>query len=168
MTHISHKILTLKYVNNQFSQENRIQNTNKKAKVGFRDKDADEYDDYDDDFEKRDGRGSGGLAKKISRDTFTPEGKAKNLGKGAEPDFTRQLSMDYQVQEEKNFYHEPESPSRAFLLESLSAFYLLKMCYSMFLTIYLDIPALLFPAWFVRLKVLVPQLKATKGTVDGV
>lgn len=151
-------------------EENRIQNANKKARVGFRDADAVDYYDSgdDDDFERRGGKSSGGIGKKISRDTFTPDGKAKNLGKGAEPDYQKQFSAEFQVQGEKNFYHEPESPSRAFLLEKLSAFYLLKMCYSVFLTIYLDIPALIFPAWFVRLKILVPQLKAAKGTVDGV
>lgn len=68
----------------------------------------------------------------------------------------------------KNFYHEPESPSRAFLLEFMSVWYLLKLCYSFFLTIYLDLPVLIFPAWFIRWRILLPQLKVAKGTCDGV
>lgn len=68
----------------------------------------------------------------------------------------------------KNFYHEPESPSRAFLFDFMSMWYLLRLCYSLFLTIYLDVPALLFPAWFIRWRVLIPQAKVAKGTVDGV
>jgi acetoin utilization deacetylase AcuC-like enzyme len=38
----------------------------------------------------------------------------------------------------------------------------------MFLTIYLDVPAIIFPAWIVRYFVLIPQAKIAKGTVDGV
>lgn len=36
------------------------------------------------------------------------------------------------------------------------------------LTAYLDIPAIFFPAWFVRWMVLQPHAIATKGTIDGV
>lgn len=36
------------------------------------------------------------------------------------------------------------------------------------LTAYLDVPAIFFPAWFVRWLVLQPLAKAAKGTVDGV
>ena len=68
----------------------------------------------------------------------------------------------------KNFYHDPESPSRAFLLDFMSIFYLFKLWYSFMLTAYLDVPALIFPAWLVRWKVLLPLAKAAKGTVDGV
>jgi len=68
----------------------------------------------------------------------------------------------------KNFYHEPESPSRAMLLEFMSMWYLLKLCYSFYLTVFLDLPVLIFPAWFIRWRVLMPQLKAAQGTVDGV
>jgi histone deacetylase 11 len=35
------------------------------------------------------------------------------------------------------------------------------------LTAYLDVPAILFPAWFIRWTVLQPHAKAAKGTVDG-
>jgi histone deacetylase 11 len=38
----------------------------------------------------------------------------------------------------------------------------------MFLTIYLDVPAIIFPAWIVRYFVLIPQAKIAKGTADGV
>jgi hypothetical protein len=36
------------------------------------------------------------------------------------------------------------------------------------LTIYLDVPAIIFPAWFIRWMVMIPQGKIAKGTVDGV
>ena len=68
----------------------------------------------------------------------------------------------------KNFYHEPESPSRAFLLDFMSIFYLFKLWYSFMLTAYLDVPALLLPAWVIRWQTLRPLAKAAKGTVDGV
>ena len=76
--------------------------------------------------------------------------------------------LDLNPYGKKNFYHEPESPSRAFFLEKMGIFYLLKLCYSIMLTTYLDVPAFLFPAWLSRWVVLQPLAKATKGTVDGV
>ena len=35
------------------------------------------------------------------------------------------------------------------------------------LTAYLDVPALLFPAWIIRWQTLRPLAKAAQGTVDG-
>lgn len=68
----------------------------------------------------------------------------------------------------KNFFHEPDSPSRALLLDKMSSIYLFTLNYSFMLTQYLDVPAVFFPAWFVRWKVLFPQAKVAQGTVDGV
>ena len=68
----------------------------------------------------------------------------------------------------KNFYHEPDSPSRAFLMDKLSFYYLLKMCYSWNLSKYLGIPCFFLPAWLVRFGILIPQARVAKGTVDGV
>ena len=70
--------------------------------------------------------------------------------------------------EKNNFFHEPDSPSRAFLMDYMSLWYLLKMNYSLWLWKYLGVPWFLFPAWLIRWRVLIPQAIVAKGTVDGV
>lgn len=77
-------------------------------------------------------------------------------------------NFTYSPQGVKNFYHEPDSPSRAFLMDYMSLWYLLKLCYSINLWKYLDIPCFFFPAWITRWRVLIPQAIVAKGTVDGV
>mmetsp|Transcript_21129 Transcript_21129/g.20822 ORF Transcript_21129/g.20822 Transcript_21129/m.20822 type:complete len:172 (-) Transcript_21129:290-805(-) len=74
----------------------------------------------------------------------------------------------YSPEEEKNFYHEPDSPTRAFLMDKLSFWYLLKMCYSWPLSKYLGVPAYFLPGWVIRFGVLIPQAQVAKGTVDGI
>jgi len=85
-----------------------------------------------------------------------------------DPDAIPTGNFTYSPYGVKNFYHEPDSPSRAFLMDFMSLWYLLKLCYSMWLWHYLCIPWIFFPAWLVRWWVLIPQAVAAKGTVDGV
>lgn len=63
--------------------------------------------------------------------------------------------------DENILIHEPSEPSREFLLEKMSTVYLFKLCYSIYICKCLELPLFFLPAWFLRLKVLDPMLKAT-------
>lgn len=63
--------------------------------------------------------------------------------------------------------HEPAEPTREFLLEKMSPFYLFKLCYSLYICKCLEVPLFFLPAWFLRMRVLDPMLKATQGSVDA-
>ncbi|CDW80072.1 UNKNOWN [Stylonychia lemnae] len=63
--------------------------------------------------------------------------------------------------------HEPQIPSRKFLLEKMSALYLFKLNYSAYICKCLEVPLFFLPAWFLRLRVLNPMMRATQGSVDA-
>ena len=87
-----------------------------------------EYED--DEYQRRSRRLGGGNTLGKDRSKFDPN---------FVPD-----DVKFDPYEIKNFYHEPDSPSRAFLLDFMSIFYLFKLWYSFMLTAYLDVPALIF------------------------
>lgn len=63
--------------------------------------------------------------------------------------------------------HEPSLPAREVLLEKMSFWYLLKLCYSIYICKCLEVPLFWLPAWFLRMKVLDPMLRATQGSIDA-
>lgn len=78
--------------------------------------------------EDRPSRGSGSeLAMKIKKDTTGTQGGRLKTRTGIYSQKTDTTYQDNTPFGQKNFYHEPESPSRAFLLDKLSMFYLLRM-----------------------------------------
>ena len=70
--------------------------------------------------------------------------------------------------DDPSLVHRPSLPSRAFLLEKMSAFYLFKLCYSAYICKCLEVPLFFLPAWFLRMKILVPMQRAVQGSVDTV
>ena len=62
----------------------------------------------------------------------------------------------------------PGKPSRNFLLEKISWFYLLKMCYTIPVCTYIEMPFYFMPAFLLRWRVLDPMLLATEGSVLAV
>mmetsp|Transcript_6210 Transcript_6210/g.4685 ORF Transcript_6210/g.4685 Transcript_6210/m.4685 type:complete len:230 (+) Transcript_6210:306-995(+) len=49
----------------------------------------------------------------------------------------------------------------------MSPWYLLRLCYSVFTCKYLEVPLFFLPAFFLRLRVLNPMMRATQGSVDA-
>ena len=67
-----------------------------------------------------------------------------------------------------NWYYKPISNGdRPMFLQGFSALYLLQLCYSLLLTVQLDDPYFLFPAWLTRIFILKHQAKMVAGTVEG-
>ena len=60
---------------------------------------------------------------------------------------------------------QPDIPSRSFLLEIMSKWYLLKLCYSIPVCSYIEMPLIFLPAFMLRWRVLDPMLRATEGSV---
>eukprot|EP00347_Sterkiella_histriomuscorum_P021768 403332831 len=63
--------------------------------------------------------------------------------------------------------HSPSIPTREFLLEKMSAWYLFKLQYSIYICKCLEVPLFFLPSWFLRFRVLNPMLRATQGSVDA-
>lgn len=63
--------------------------------------------------------------------------------------------------------HEPSIPSRQFLLEKMKALYLFRLNYSIPICACLEVPLFFLPAWFLRMNVLNPMMRATQGSVDA-
>ena len=65
------------------------------------------------------------------------------------------------------FHHTNELPNRAWIREVMSAFYLFKMNYSIFVCKYVELPLCFLPGWFLRSQLLEPMLLGSKGSVDA-
>jgi len=63
--------------------------------------------------------------------------------------------------------HEPQMPSREFLVEVMSPVYLLKLCYSIYVSKCVEVPLFFLPAWFLRTQVLNPMMMAATGSVKA-
>lgn len=63
--------------------------------------------------------------------------------------------------------HSPQIPSREFLTEVVSKWYLFKLNYSLYVCKNLEVPLFFLPAFFLRMRVLDPMAKASKGSVDA-
>jgi len=59
----------------------------------------------------------------------------------------------------------PDFPSRNFLLEKISKWYLLKLCYTIPICSYIEMPLIFLPSFLLRWRVLDPMLRATEGSV---
>jgi histone deacetylase 11 len=59
----------------------------------------------------------------------------------------------------------PDLAPRNFLLEKMSKWYLLKLCYTIPICSYIEMPLIFLPACLLRWRVLDPMLRATEGSV---
>ena len=59
----------------------------------------------------------------------------------------------------------PDKPGRKFLLEKISKLYLLKLCYTLAVCKYIEMPLVFLPGFLLRWRVLDPMLRATEGSI---
>ena len=57
--------------------------------------------------------------------------------------------------------HEPQLPSREFLMEKMSKFYLFMLNFSLYVCACLEVPLFFLPGWVLRWRVLDPMMRAT-------
>ena len=63
--------------------------------------------------------------------------------------------------------HSPEVPTREFLQHVMSPFYLFLLNYTLQVSACIELPLIFLPGWFMRMRVLDPMMRATKGSVDA-
>lgn len=63
--------------------------------------------------------------------------------------------------------HSPEVPTREFLQNVMSPFYLFLLNYTLQVSACIELPLIFLPGWFMRMRVLDPMMRATKGSVDA-
>jgi len=67
----------------------------------------------------------------------------------------------------KKLVYQPPVPTREFLDEIVSRWYLFKMNYAAIITGLVEIPLFMLPGWLLRMRVLEPQARASRGSVDA-
>jgi histone deacetylase 11 len=69
--------------------------------------------------------------------------------------------------EDFKFYHPNDLPSRKWLLEVMTPWYMFTHNYSIAVSKYVELPVCFLPAWLLRSQVLEPMILATKGSVEA-